>query len=346
MSPRRVPLLSVRDLILVVGGRAGPRPVDGVTFDVHEGEIVGLVGESGSGKTLTTRAILQLLPPAVSMASGSVRLEGRELTDLGPGELRKIRGNRIALIPQHASAALNPLARAGTQVRAALRANGVPRRERSARVIELLDDLGIQDPERVARRFPHELSGGQQQRVVVAVALAAEPDLLIADEPTSALDPIVSLQFLELLKAVQADRGMAVVLVTHDLGVIARVCDRVLVMYGGRLMEEAPLKPLFRQPANPYTQGLLRATPDLQKTGESKPIPGQPLVTTVVGDACPFAPRCPHAWDKCTSERPPEFTVRGRQRSACWLHDENSVETRGRRHGRDPTPETTTGRAG
>lgn len=322
------PLLDVRDLRLAVGDPDGPRPVDGVSFTVAPDEVFGVVGESGSGKTLTTRAILQLLPPGVGVIGGSVQLRGRELLGLTERELNEVRGRRIALIPQHAGAALNPLVPVGRQVAAALRAHGTPRSERDDRVNGLLEDLGLRDPRSVARRYPHELSGGMQQRVVAAAALAAEPELLIADEPTSALDPLVQLQFLDLLAQVQAQRRMAVILVTHDLGVVARLCDRVLVMYGGRVMEQADTTTLFAAPRHPYTEGLLRATPDPYRSTPAEPIPGRPLQASVIGDACPFAPRCPHVHDRCRTKRPPMFPTGPGHGSACWLAEDSAASMR------------------
>jgi oligopeptide/dipeptide ABC transporter ATP-binding protein len=314
-------LLDVRDLRVTVGSPSGPRPVDDVSFSVARNQIFGIVGESGSGKTMTTRAILQLLPPGVAVTNGSIRLNGTEMVNGSQRVLRPMRGTDIALIPQHAGASLNPLVKVGKQVGAALRAHDVDRAERRRRTLGLFEHLGLRDPEGVAKKYPHELSGGMQQRVVAAVALAARPRLLIADEPTSALDPVVQLQFLDLLRMLQRESGMSVVLVTHDLGVVARVCDEVLVMYGGRIMEQAPVGPLFAAPQHPYTLGLLAATPDRRRIAPSKPIVGQPREASVIGEACPFAVRCPSAFDRCFSQRPPDFATGDRHAVACWLSD-------------------------
>jgi oligopeptide/dipeptide ABC transporter ATP-binding protein len=300
------------------------RPVDDVSFVVNRGEIFGIVGESGSGKTLTTRAILQLLPRGVQIRNGSVKLGGRELIGLSEAQLRELRGAHMALIPQSAGSSLNPLVTVWRQVAAPMRAHGERRRDRLSKVVELLEQLGLDRPEQVARSYPHQLSGGMQQRVVVAASLAARPQLLLADEPTTALDPIVRVQFADLLKDVRARRGTSIILVTHDLGVIARLCDRVAVMYGGRVMEQGRVRDVLASPRHPYTQGLLDATPDLARLEPTVPIPGRPPLGTVVGNTCPFTPRCAAAFDRCSAEAPPAFEVGAEHLSRCWLHLEKT----------------------
>jgi len=313
------PLLTVKGLELQVVN-SEHRPVDGVSFDVHRGEVFGIVGESGSGKTLTTRAVLQLLPRAVQIRDGSVKLDDTELIGLSEPALRKLRGARMALIPQNAGSSLNPLVSVWRQVAAPMRAHGEARRDRFSKVVELLEQLGLERPEVVARSYPHQLSGGMQQRVVVAASLAARPELLLADEPTTALDPLVRVQFVELLNQVRAQRGTSIILVTHDIGVIARLCDRVAVMYGGRIMEQGTVAEVLANPRHPYTQGLLDATPDLARLEPTVPIPGRPPLGSVVGNRCPFAPRCAAAFDRCTAEAPPAFEVGPGHHSRCWLH--------------------------
>lgn len=319
MSGAESPLLEVEDLELQVAN-SDHRPVDGVSFHVNRGEVFGIVGESGSGKTLTTRAVLQLLPRAVQIRSGSVKLDGRELIGLSERELRELRGATMALIPQSAGSSLNPLMSVWRQVAAPMRAHGEPRRDRFSKVVALLEQLGLERPEVVARSYPHQLSGGMQQRVVVATSLAARPELLLADEPTTALDPLVRVQFVELLNQVRAQRGTSIILVTHDIGVIARLCDRVAVMYGGRVMEQGDVAEILASPRHPYTQGLLDATPDLARLEPTVPIPGRPPLGSVIGDQCPFAPRCAVAFDRCTAEAPPAFEVGTGHSSRCWLH--------------------------
>ena len=318
------PLLEVEDLRVRLRN-SDQRPVDGVSFSVRRGEVFGIVGESGSGKTLTTRSVLQLLPRAVEIESGSIRFDGNELVGASESELRGYRGARIALIPQNPGASLNPLVPVWRQIAAPMRAHGGSRSVRFARVVELLDQLGLVDPERVARRYPHQLSGGMQQRVVAAASLAARPALLIADEPTTGLDPLVQLQFLELLKRVQSELGTAVLFVTHDLGVIARICDRVTVMYGGRVMEHGPVRDVLSAPENPYTKGLVSATPDVTAARHTVPIPGRPPLGIRIGDECAFAPRCGLAFDKCRSKTPSLFEVGRDHESRCWLHAESRV---------------------
>ena len=314
------PLLEVDDLVVRVA-KTAQRPVDGVSFRVERGEVFGIVGESGSGKTLTTRAILRLLPAGIVVGGGAVRLDGTGLLALSDSRLRAYRGAKMALIPQSAGSALNPLVPVWRQIAAVMRAHGAPRRDLFAKVVGLLDQLGLMDPERVARQYPHQLSGGMLQRVVAAASLAAEPELLIADEPTTALDPLVRVQFIELLKRVRAERGMSMIFVTHDLGVIARVSDRVAVMYGGRIMEQGDVREILRAPQHPYTRGLLQATPDIARNEPTVPSPGRPPLGAVIGDRCPFAPRCPSAFDRCTASAPPAFPVGSNHASRCWLHD-------------------------
>lgn len=318
-------LLEVSDLRLSVQG-SRHRPVDGVSFSVERGQAFGIVGESGSGKTLTTRSVLQLLPRAVGISGGSIRFDGAELVGLSESAMRRYRGARIALIPQNPGASLNPLAPVWRQIAASMRAHGTSRRARLSKVVDLLDQLGLVDPERVARRYPHQLSGGMQQRVVAAASLAAEPELLIADEPTTGLDPLVRVQFIELLKQIQADRGTSLLFVTHDLGVIARLCDYVAVMYGGRIMEQGPMRATLSAPKHPYTQGLLRATPDIARQQRTVPIPGRPPLGAVIGDECPFAPRCELAFDACVAKAPAAFSVGENHESSCWLHADRSAE--------------------
>jgi oligopeptide/dipeptide ABC transporter ATP-binding protein len=316
-------LLEVSNLTTLFHTDAGvARAVDGVSFTVAAGEVLGIVGESGSGKSVTSLSILRLLPiPPAEVAPGSsVRFRGRELLALPEREMRAVRGNDIAMIFQEPMTSLNPVFTVGEQIAEAVRLH---RRSTNAearvRAIEMLRLVGIPDPEERARSYPHQLSGGQRQRVMIAIALSCEPDLLIADEPTTALDVTIQAQILELLRDIRARTGMGMILITHDLGVVAETCDRVAVMYAGRIVEEASVERLFADPRHPYTQGLLRAVPRLGSAGRALAgIPGTVPSATAWPSGCRFRTRCPFAWDMCASEPPLLETGDGR-RSRCWL---------------------------
>jgi oligopeptide/dipeptide ABC transporter ATP-binding protein len=318
-------LLSVDQLrVAFPRDRAGLafHPVDGVSFEVDRGETVALVGESGSGKSLTGLALLRLVPPPGSIAPGSrITLDGQDVLALRGEALRAIRGGRIGLVFQDPMTSLNPVLTAGYQVQEALTAHArLPRREARARTIALLDEVGIPDPADRYRAYPHELSGGLRQRVMIAIALAGEPDLLIADEPTTALDVTVQAQILELLDRLKAARGMAVLLITHDLGVVAGRADRVLVMYAGQLVETAPTAELFAAPAHPYTKALLSSIPRLSgPLGRLAPIPGSVPQPHDWPTGCRFHPRCAHRIDPCAGEAPPWRSPASSREARCWL---------------------------
>src|SRR5215216_4530760 len=258
-------LLAVRDLEVEFRTSAGPvRAVNGVSLEIAAGETVGLVGESGSGKSVTSRAIMGLLPPRTSRVRGSILLDGDELVGISEKRYRKIRGERIAMVFQDPLTALNPLYRAGEQVAEALRFHfGMGQSEALRRARDLFADVGLPDPDAVVRQYPHELSGGMRQRVMIAMALACEPEVLIADEPTTALDVTIQAQILELLNRLQQEMGMSILLITHDLGVVAETCDRVAVMYAGQIVEYADVLEIFHHPRMPYTAGLLGSIPVL-----------------------------------------------------------------------------------
>ncbi|HEX6967732.1 MAG TPA: ABC transporter ATP-binding protein [Micromonosporaceae bacterium] len=310
--PRPPAALRVRDLSVRIGAVAA---VSGVSFDVAPGEFVGVVGESGSGKSVTARAILGLLPEHAEVR-GSIKLGEEEITTAGPRRLRKIRGGEIGLVFQDALAALDPVHTIGDQLVEALRAHRkVTRAQARARAAELLDEVGIPRPVECLDRYPHQLSGGMRQRVVIASALIADPALIVADEPTTALDVTVQRQVLDLLADVCARRAAAVLLITHDLGVVAQTCDRVAVFYGGLLVEEAETVTLFEQPRHPYTRALLRSLPKLGVDAPFEAIPGQPAQIRGRLTECPFAPRCEFAADTCRASVPPEYRDdRGRHR--------------------------------
>jgi len=313
------PLVAVRGLTVdFAGGAQASRAVDGVTLEVAPGEALGIVGESGSGKSVTWLAALGLLP-AKARVAGSVRLEGQELVGASRGDLERVRGKRIAMIFQDPSSCLNPVHRIGRQLVEALGLHrGLSGRAAEAEALRLLDQVGIADARRRLSDYPHLLSGGLNQRVMIAMALAGQPDLLVADEPTTALDATIQAQILALLGNIRRDTGMALVLISHDLGVVAENVDRVAVMYAGRLVEEAPGADLFDAPRHPYTQGLLAALPAL--TGPRRrltAIPGTVPDPGTMPAGCRFAPRCPVAETRCATVPPPSRTVGFLHAAAC-----------------------------
>ena len=270
--------------------------VEGVSLTLRRGETVGIVGESGSGKSMTALSVLRLLPEPGRIAAGSVRLDGQELLTLPEKALRGVRGGKIAMIFQDPMTSLNPVFPVGEQIAEVVRLHKrLDRRAAKIAAIEALRRVRIPDPARRAAQYPHELSGGMRQRVMIAMALAAEPEVLLADEPTTALDVTVQAQILQLIRELQAETGMAVLMITHDLGVVAETCERVLVMYGGQIMEEASALDLFAAPAHPYTRGLLASLPENAVSGRLIAIPGQPPQRPGRLPGCPFMPRCPHA---------------------------------------------------
>jgi oligopeptide/dipeptide ABC transporter ATP-binding protein len=309
------PLLEVRGLSVRFpapgGGEA--RAVDGVSLSVARGEILCLVGESGCGKSMTALSILRLVPPPGRIAAGELLFEGRDLLALGDEEMRRVRGDRIAMVFQEPMSALNPVFTVGEQVAEAFRVHrGERRREAWAHAVEMLARTGIPDPERRAREFPHQLSGGTQQRVLIAMAMACDPDLLLADEPTTALDVTVQAQILALFEGLVRGGARGAVLITHDLGVVAQAADRVAVMYAGAIVEESPVGPLFAAPQHPYTIGLLDSLPSPGRRGFSA-IPGSVPGLADLPPGCRFAPRCPRAQARCREAEPPLAGEGGRR---------------------------------
>jgi oligopeptide/dipeptide ABC transporter ATP-binding protein len=300
------PLLEVEDLTVTAPGAGGPLEiVRGVSLALAEGELLGLVGESGSGKSMTLLAMLGLLPERLSV-SGSVRFRGQELLTLSEPRLRALRGAQIAAVFQDPMSSLNPVQRVGDQIAEQLRAHqGASRRAAAARAVELLELVGIPEPARRARSYPHELSGGMRQRVMIAAALSCEPALVLADEPTTALDVTIQAEVLRLLRELAERVGAAVVLVSHDLGVIAQMAARVAVMYAGEVVEQGACAEVFAAPQHPYTLGLLGSIPQLEgwPPRPLRAIPGQPPTVAARPDGCPFRPRCAYAFDAC-GERP------------------------------------------
>lgn len=314
-------LISATDLTIAFATDDGYADVlKGVSLSIEAGDSVGLVGESGSGKSVTCKAMLGVVEPGGRVVSGEVRWEGEPLLGpQGPKNLRRVRGRRMATIPQDPMTALDPVFTVGYQIREVCRfVRGMGRKQSRDRAIELLNLVGVSSPEQRLGQYPHEFSGGMQQRVLIAMALAAEPDLIIADEPTTALDVTVQGQILELLRTLRTELDLAVLLVTHDLGVVAEVCDRVLVMYAGRIVEEGTADQIFNRPKHPYTQGLLASSPrvDLAPGERLEGIPGTPPSPYRPVAGCAFRPRCPKATAECATV--PELVPLGSGRVACW----------------------------
>ena len=317
-------LLSVRDLTIGFRSERGLlRAVDGVSFDVAPREVVSIVGESGSGKTLTSLSVMGLINDPNAQIGGSIRFEDRELVGLSKRAWRTLRGQRIAMIFQDPMTALTPVYTIGWQIEEQLRAHtDLSWRAARNRAIELLGEMGMPNPRVQVDRFPHQLSGGMRQRAVIAMALSCNPSLLLADEPTTALDVTVQAQILELLRKLRRDFGSSIVLITHDMGVVSEIADRVLVMYAGRIVEAGTRAAVFARPGHPYTQGLLDSIPPMLGTRPERlpSIVGSPPLIGRLPVGCPFQPRCVHRHDRCL-ERPP-LLPRGGQAFACWLADE------------------------
>jgi oligopeptide/dipeptide ABC transporter ATP-binding protein len=316
-----VSLLEVHDLA-VSFSRAGRRVrvLDGVSFAIEPGEILGVVGESGSGKTVTALALARLLGEQGAIERGRVLLAGRDLTALSADEMTEVRGRDLAMIFQEPMTSLNPLLRAGYQVAEVLMEHvGLGRAEAMSQAVTLLDQVGIADAPRRAEAYPHQLSGGMRQRVMIAMALACKPKLLIADEPTTALDVTIQAQILALLRDLRDRTGSAILLITHDLGVIAETADRVLVMYAGEIVEEAPVERLFAAPAHPYTRLLLRSIPSVEaKRASLEAIAGMPPSPTRFPSGCRFHPRCPLSASHCVEKSPPREAASGGGIVRCW----------------------------
>ncbi len=313
-------LLQVRDLVVEFPQRQGTlRALDGVSIDIAPGEILGMVGESGAGKSLTGAAIIGLLEPPGRIASGSIWLEDRRIDNLPPEEMRKIRGRRIGAIFQDPLTSLNPLYSIGRQLIETITTHlDVDEKEARRRAIELLKDTGIPAAEERLDHYPHQFSGGMRQRVVIALALAAEPQLIVADEPTTALDVSIQAQIIALLKRVCRERGAAVLLIKHDMGVIAETCDRVAVMYAGRIAEIGPVQDIIHQPSHPYTAGLMACIPGLDDARERlAQIDGAMPRLNAMPAGCAFHPRCPKAQARCHAEWP-ELQAASRTQAACW----------------------------
>ena len=326
------PLLQIKDLRTHFFTEEGVvKAVDGVTYDVEEGEILGLVGESGCGKTVSALSILRLIPnPPGRIVSGEVVFEGEDLLKLDEGEVRHIRGNKIAMIFQEPMTSLNPVLTIGRQLTETLELHlKMDRQSANQRAIELLETVGIPEARARLHDYPHQFSGGMRQRVMIAMALSCNPKLLLADEPTTALDVTIQAQILELMTGLTRELGTAVIIITHNLGVVARYAARVNVMYAGNIVESASALDLYHRPRHPYTLGLLKSVPRLDQARKQKldPIEGFPPDLAHMPPGCPFEPRCRFAVERCKEENPPLLQVGDRHSSACWEWERVAMET-------------------
>ena len=320
-------ILEVEDLHTYFYNRATiTKAVDGVSFFLRQGETLGIVGESGCGKTMTALSLLRLVPqPAGRIVSGEIRLNGEDILQKSDDEMRQIRGRQISMILQDPQTSLNPVFTIGNQLMEAL---GMARREGRknmlTRAVDALRNVNVAAPERRLEDFPHQMSGGMKQRVVGAIALSCEPGVIIADEPTTALDVTIQLQYLRLLKEIQAETGLAIIFITHDFGVVARMCDRVAVMYAGRVVENGPVREIFNEPSHPYTRALIDSVPKLEeRTERLYSIEGQPPLLSQLPEGCRFAARCEYARDRCYGEYPNSYTVQEGHTADCWRLDES-----------------------
>ncbi len=320
-------MLEDKNLVVEFPNRRGTlRALDGISFDIAPGEILGVVGESGAGKSLTGASIIGLLEPPGRIASGQISLQGQRIDNLPYEQMRHIRGRKIGAIFQDPLTSLNPLYSIGKQLMETIQTHlPVNAAEARARAISLLQDTGIPAAEQRIDNYPHQFSGGMRQRVVIALALAAEPQLIVADEPTTALDVSIQAQIISLLKNICKSRGAAVMLITHDMGVIAETCDRVAVMYAGRIVEIGPVHAVINHPAHPYTAGLMAAIPDMTiERDKLHQIEGTMPRLNAIPTGCAFNPRCEKAFDRCTQERP-ELAATGATSAACWLATGSAV---------------------
>ena len=316
-------LLEVNDLHTSFYTPAGEvKAVNGVSFNLERGKVLGIVGESGSGKSVTAYSIMQILEKTGKIVSGSVKFDGQELVGIGEEGMKKIRGNKISIIFQDPMTSLNPTYTIGHQLMEAIMLH-TPRNKQQAwdRAVEMLRLVNVNEPEKRMKQYPFEFSGGMRQRVMIAMALACEPDILIADEPTTALDVTIQAQILELMQSLQKELGMAIIMITHDLGVVAQMCDEVIVMYAGSICEQGTADEIFYNPRHEYTKGLLRSIPALDSDGgRLQPITGTPIDLLNMPAGCPFAPRCDEAMKICLRERCERMQINDDHQAACWVN--------------------------
>ena len=322
-------LLEVKDLHTSFFTDAGEvRAVNGVSFNLGKGKVLGIVGESGSGKSVTAYSIMQILANAGRIVSGSIKFNGEELVGAGEKKMKEIRGNRISIIFQDPMTSLNPTYTIGKQLmEAILLHTGRNKQQARERAIEMLKLVNVNEPEKRMKQYPFEFSGGMRQRVMIAMALACEPDILIADEPTTALDVTIQAQILELMKQLQEELGMAIIMITHDLGVVAQMCDEVIVMYAGSICEQGTADEIFYSPRHEYTKGLLRSIPTTGNDGERlQPISGTPIDLLNMPKGCPFAPRCENAMKICLREKAERMQINEWHQAACWMNVKKELQ--------------------
>jgi oligopeptide transport system ATP-binding protein len=324
-------LLDIKDLrvsFFTPGGEV--KAVRGVSWHLDEGEAIGIVGESGSGKSVSVYSVMRLLQSPGKIIGGSIEFDGQDIVHLPEREMRRIRGNKIAMIFQDPMTSLNPVYTVGNQIGESLKLHlGMNSGEARARAVELLSTVGIPSAERRIKQYPFEFSGGMRQRAMISMALACEPKLLIADEPTTALDVTIQAQILEIMKELKERTKMSIVLITHDLGIVSDICDKIIIMYGGEIVEYGPIESLFEAPSHQYTLGLIGSLPKLNIDEKEtlKPIEGSPVDLMHPPAGCPFAPRCEKCMKVCLTEKPPYFKMGENHYSACWLHYDQSEES-------------------
>ena len=322
-------LLKVRELRTSFFTDAGEvRAVNGVSFNLERGKVLGIVGESGSGKSVTAYSIMQILAATGKIVGGSIKLDDQELVGAGEKVMKDVRGNRISIIFQDPMTSLNPTYTIGHQLMEAILLHTSRNKQQAYdRAVEMLRLVNVNEPEKRMKQYPYEFSGGMRQRVMIAMALACEPDILIADEPTTALDVTIQAQILELMKSLQAELGMAIIMITHDLGVVAQLCDEVIVMYAGSICEQGTADEIFYNPRHEYTKGLLRSIPTAHTAGTRlKPITGTPIDLLNMPAGCPFAPRCDAAMKICIRQRPERMVINDQHFASCWMNVREGVE--------------------
>ena len=325
-------LLEVRDLHTSFFTPVGEvKAVNGISFNLDHGKVLGIVGESGSGKSVTAYSVMQILEKTGKIISGSIKVDGKELVGLPEREMKNIRGNRISIIFQDPMTSLNPTYTIGHQLMEAILLH-TNRNKKQAydRALEMLKLVNVNEPEKRMKQYPFEFSGGMRQRVMIAMALACEPDILIADEPTTALDVTIQAQILELMQSLQKELGMAIIMITHDLGVVAQMCDEVIVMYAGSICEQGTDDEIFYNPKHEYTKGLIRSIPTVDNDGEKlQPISGTPIDLLNMPAGCPFAPRCENAMKICLHQRCPRMQINDDHQAACWMTAKEELEKEG-----------------
>ena len=329
-------LLEVNDLHTSFFTPVGEvKAVNGVSFNLDRGKVLGIVGESGSGKSVTAYSIMQILEKTGKIVSGSIKVDGKELVGISEKEMKNVRGNKISIIFQDPMTSLNPTYTIGHQLmEAILLHTDRNKREAYDRAVEMLRLVNVNEPEKRMKQYPFEFSGGMRQRVMIAMALACEPDILIADEPTTALDVTIQAQILELMQSLQKELGMAIIMITHDMGVVAQMCDEVIVMYAGSICEQGTADEIFYNPKHEYTKGLMRSIPTIGNDGEKlHPISGTPIDLLNMPAGCPFAPRCDNAMKICLRQRAERLQINDFHQAACWMNVKEEMEKEGEPNG-------------